>query len=51
LNAHGVPALSAIAPTQTETPFKITQLTVLVLPIVPGVFAAIKFRDKPVMAT
>jgi len=41
-----VPALKAIAPTQTETPFKITQLTVLVLFIVLGFLATIRFHGE-----
>jgi hypothetical protein len=43
-----VPALSALAPTQSEPPFKITQLGVLVLFIVLGIFAAIRFRNLAV---
>lgn len=39
-----VPALKAMAPTQTEMPFKIAQLTVLVLFVALGVFAAKGFR-------
>lgn len=41
-------ALKQLAPTQTEPPFKLTQLVVLVLFIVLGILAAIRFRDKPV---
>jgi hypothetical protein len=40
-----VPALKAIAPTQSETPFKITQLTALALFIVLSILATIRFRD------
>jgi hypothetical protein len=43
-----VPALKAMAPTQTEPPFKLTQLIVLVLFIVITVVAAIRFRPEPV---
>jgi hypothetical protein len=43
-----VPALKALAPTQTEPPFKITQLVVLILFIVLGTLAAIRFRPEPV---
>jgi len=43
-----VPVLEAMAPTQTEPPFKLTQLTVLVLFIVITVVAAIRFRPEPV---
>ena len=37
----------AMAPTQTEAPFKITQLVVLALFIVLGIVAAIRFRPVP----
>jgi hypothetical protein len=39
-----IPALTAMAPTQTEPPFKLTQLVVLALFIVLGIVAAIRFR-------
>jgi hypothetical protein len=39
-----VPALKAMAPTQSEPPFLLTQLVVLVLLVVLGIAAAIKFR-------
>jgi hypothetical protein len=42
-----IPALNAMAPTQTEQPFKFTQLSVLVLFIVLGLVAAIRFRPEP----
>jgi hypothetical protein len=42
-----IPALHAMAPTQTEQPFKLTQLVVLVLFIVLGIVAAIRFRPVP----
>ena len=41
-----VPALKAIAPTQSETPFKITQLTVLVFFIVVGVLSTVRFSRE-----
>jgi hypothetical protein len=41
-----VPALKAIAPTQTEPPFAITQLVVLGLFILIGLVAAIRFRPE-----
>lgn len=44
-----VDALQALAPTQTEPPFVITQLVVLVLFGVLAVRAAIKFRTQPVV--
>jgi hypothetical protein len=42
-----IPALKALAPTQTEPPFKITQLIVLALFIALAMVAAIKFRNEP----
>ena len=39
-----IPALKAIAPTQKEPPFKITQLLVLILFVGLGVVATIKFH-------
>jgi len=42
-----IPALTALAPTQTEPPFKLTQLVVLALFIVLGIVAAIRFRPAP----
>jgi hypothetical protein len=42
-----IPALTAMAPTQTEPPFKLTQLVVLALFIVLGIVAAIRFRPAP----
>jgi uncharacterized membrane protein len=41
-----IPALDTMAPTQTEAPFKITQLVVLVLFIVLGTAATIRFHDE-----
>jgi hypothetical protein len=46
-----VPALKVMAPTQTEPPFKLTQLVVLALFIVLGIVAAIRFRNEPIRAT
>ncbi len=46
-----VPTLKSLAPTQTEPPFKITQLLVLILFIVLGTLATIRFRAEPVPAT
>jgi hypothetical protein len=43
-----VPALHVMAPTQTESPFKVAQLVVLVLFIVLTIFAAKKFHPDPV---
>ena len=42
-----VPALKALAPTQSEPPFAVTQLVVLALFVVLAVVAAIKFRIQP----
>ena len=42
-----IPALNAMAPTQTEQPFKLTQLSVLVFFIVLGFIASIRFRPEP----
>jgi hypothetical protein len=39
-----IPALKALAPTQSELPFTVTQLAVLVLFIALGVLAVIRFR-------
>lgn len=43
-----VPAVHALAPTQKEPPFLITQLVVMAIFIVLGVFAVKKFRNEPV---
>ena len=45
-----VPALHAMAPTQTESPFKLTQLAVLVLSTVLAIVAVIRFRPEPARA-
>jgi hypothetical protein len=42
-----VPALHAMAPTQTEQPFKLTQLIVLAIFVLLGIIAAIRFRPGP----
>jgi hypothetical protein len=42
-----VPALKEIAPTQSEPPFQIAQLTVLVVFAVLAIRAAIKFHGEP----
>jgi hypothetical protein len=42
-----IPALHALAPTQTEPPFKITQLAVLALFILLGILAVMQFRPEP----
>ena len=43
-----VPALKALAPTQSEPPFLLTQLVVLVLFVVFAIAATIRFRTAPV---
>lgn len=45
-----VPALKAIAPAPSDPPFQITQLIALLLFVVLGVRAAIKFRVEPTLA-
>src|SRR5881394_4037277 len=45
-----VPALHAMAPTQTESPFKLTQLAVLVLSALLAIVAVIRFRPEPASA-
>jgi hypothetical protein len=39
-----IPALQALAPTQTEAPFKISQLSILIAFILVGIVAAKRFR-------
>ena len=46
-----IPALHAMAPTQTEPPFKLTQLVVLATFVLLGIIAAIRFRNEPIRAT
>ena len=43
-----VAALKAMAPTQSEPPFLVTQLVVMALFVVLGIVAAKKFRNQPV---
>ncbi|MDQ1470737.1 MAG: hypothetical protein QOJ99_2217, partial [Bryobacterales bacterium] len=43
-----VPALKAMAPTQSEAPFVAAQLLVMALFVVPGAFAIKRFRAEPV---
>ena len=45
-----IPALHALAPTQTESPFKLTQLIVLLLAIVLAIVAVIRFHPEPRLA-
>jgi len=43
-----VPALAALAPTQSEPPFAVTQLIVLVAFLILGYLAVIRFRERAV---
>jgi hypothetical protein len=42
-----IPAFYAMAPTQTESPFKLAQLSVLTLSIVLAIVAVMRFRPEP----
>jgi len=42
-----VPVLHASAPTETESPFKLTQLAVLIVSVLLAIFAMIRFRPEP----
>jgi len=46
-----VPALHAIAPTQAESPFKLTQLVALVLCASLATIAVIRFRPEPIVVS
>ena len=41
-----VPGLNALAPTQPEPPFLVTQVVVLVIFILLGIVAALRFRNE-----
>jgi hypothetical protein len=43
-----VPALKALAPTQSEPPFKLTQISVLIFFFILTIFSAIRFRSPAV---
>ncbi len=45
------PALHALAPTQTESPFKLTQLMVLMVSALLCIVALIRFRPEPALST
>ncbi len=45
-----VPALKAMAPTQSEPPFAVTQLVVLALFVLLTIVAVIKFRGEQLRA-
>lgn len=42
-----VPALNALAPTQSEPPFQVTQLAALLLSAALAIRAALKFHSEP----
>src|SRR6266404_1937320 len=46
-----IPALKALAPTVSEPPFLVTQVVVMLIFIVFGVFATRRFPGQPVRAT
>jgi hypothetical protein len=46
-----VPALKALALTQTEGPFKEAQLAALVVFVVLTILAAVKFRGEPLVSS
>jgi hypothetical protein len=43
-----IPALKAMAPTQSESPFKLTQLVALALFVLLTLVAVIRFRPEPI---
>jgi hypothetical protein len=45
-----IPALHAMAPSQTEQPFKLTQLIVLAIFVLLGIVAVIRFHPEPARA-
>jgi hypothetical protein len=45
-----VPALKALAPTQSEPPFQVVQLTILVLFVALIIRASVKFQSAPLQA-
>ena len=46
-----IPALKAMAPTQSEPPFLVAQVVALVLFVVLAIAAAIRFRSEPLRPT
>ena len=48
---HRVPPLEALAPTQTESPFVVTQLLALTIFAAAGVLAAVRFREEAAAGT
>jgi len=47
---HRVPVLRELAPTQSEPPFAVVQLAVLVVFLILGALATIRFRSEPLRA-
>jgi hypothetical protein len=45
-----IPPLHAMAPTQTESPFKFTQLAVLIVSVLLVIIAVIRFHPEPTRA-
>ena len=45
---QNVPAMKALAPTRSDPPFLVAQLLALIVFVVLGILAAIKFRPTPV---
>ena len=46
-----IPALHALAPTQNESPFKLTQLVVLIVSVLLCIVGLIRFRPEPARIT
>jgi hypothetical protein len=46
-----IPALHALAPTQTESPFKLSQVVVLTISVLLCIVALIRFRPAPTPVT
>jgi hypothetical protein len=46
-----IPALKDLAPTQSEPPFKLTQLVVLLVFVVFAIVSAIRFRGEPALSS
>jgi hypothetical protein len=46
-----IPALHTLAPTQTESPFKLTQLVVLTISALLCIVALVRFRPEPARVT
>jgi hypothetical protein len=46
-----IPALHALPPTQSEPPFKLMRLVVLLVSVLFAIVAAIRFHPEPRVAT